>query len=122
MNLKKVDLETLLGYVSATGLPVLFKAIIGFLHPSLYTLACGRAWADGAPACYADDRLEALVWLGLSLIALAYGFYTMWHRLHRMPSNPPDYTTVITPKAAAAAVDASPLPITTTESVKKDSA
>ena len=83
-----IDVQTLLGFVSATGLPAVFKAIIGFLHPSIYTLACGRTWVDPAPSCYADDRVEALLWLGLTVIAVGYGGYTLWQRLSSNPTPP----------------------------------
>jgi hypothetical protein len=93
-----IDVQTLLGFVSATGLPAVFKAIIGFLHPSLYTIFCGIGYVDKAPSCYADDRAEALLWLGLTVIAVAYGAYTLWQRLSSNPTPPSGMTSSIIAK------------------------
>lgn len=90
-----VDVQTLLGFVSATGLPAVFKAVIGFLHPSIYTLMCGTGYVDKAPSCYADDRTEALLWLALTVLAVAYGAYTLWQRLSSNPTPPAGTTSAV---------------------------
>jgi hypothetical protein len=86
-----IDLQTLIGFSSATALPSLFKAIIAFLNPSIYTLVCGKSWIDGVADCYAADRAEAILWLCLSAIAVGYGVWTLYRRLG---SNPTPTNTV----------------------------
>ncbi len=83
-----IDLQTLLGFLSATGLPVLFNAVIKFLHPSIYTLTCGVGYYDTAPPCYADLRIEAALWLVLTAIAVAYGGLRVWLWLRANPTPP----------------------------------
>lgn len=92
-----IDVQALLGFVSATGLPSVFKAVIGFLHPSIYTLACGTEYVDNAANCYADDRVEALLWLVLTLVAVVYGGWTFWQRLSSNPTPPSGSTSAVIP-------------------------
>jgi hypothetical protein len=92
-----VDRQSLLGLLSATGLPLVFHAIIAFLHPSLYTLACGIVYADGLAACYADDKVEAILWLALSALAVAYGAFTFWQHSMWNPSPPKGAHNAIIP-------------------------
>lgn len=96
MNIS-VDKQSLLGFLSATGLPAIFYAIIGFLHPSLYTLTCGVPYVDGAASCYADARTEAILWLLLSIAAVAYGGITFWSRLSKNPTPPVGANAAIIP-------------------------
>jgi hypothetical protein len=93
-----IDRQSLLGLLSATGLPPLFHAIISFLHPALYTLACGQAYVDGAAACYADDKWEAVLWLVLSALAVAYGGVTFWARASKNPTPPPGTRNAVIPE------------------------
>lgn len=83
-----IDLQTLLGFFSAAGLPPLFKTIIAFVHPSIYTIVCGHGYVDGAAACYADDRAEAVLYITLTILAVAYGLYTLAQRLKANPTPP----------------------------------
>lgn len=83
-----IDQQTLVGFLSATGLPVLFKTAIAFVHPALYTIYCGQVYRDGIANCYADDRAEAFLWLLLSGLAIAYGGITLWHKLGYNPAPP----------------------------------
>ena len=89
-----IDVQTLLGFFSATGLPAIFKAVIAFLHPSIYTLTCGVGWVDGVTPCYADERDEAIVWLALTGVAVAYGVWTLYRRLGSNPT--PTNTVTVT--------------------------
>lgn len=83
----QIDLQTLLGLFSATGLPLLFNAALKFLHPSLYTLTCGVAWSDASPKnCYAVDRLEAVLFLCFSAVAVGYGIFRFWLFLRNNPT------------------------------------
>lgn len=92
-----IDARTLLGFFSATGLPPLFKSSIGFVHPALYTLTCGKSWIDGSAACYADDRLEAILYLVLTLCAVGYGVWTLLDRLRATPAPPAGSSLAVLP-------------------------
>jgi len=103
-----IDLQTLLGFLSATGLPVFFKAVIGFVHPSLYTLTCGTGYVSGAANCYRDDQVEAILWLVLSLIAVAYGVYTLRRRLNLNPTPQAGTRAAVIPQGSVPVVTAAP--------------
>jgi hypothetical protein len=90
-----IDTQTLLGLLSATGLPPLFHAIIAFVHPAIYTLSCGQIYVDGAASCYRDACVEAIIWIVLSLVAVGYGLYAMSKRLAANPT-PTNVATVPT--------------------------
>lgn len=103
-----IDTQTLLGFLSATGLPVLFKAIIGFVHPALYTLTCGTGYVSGAANCYHDDVAEAVLWLVLSLVAVGYGVYTLRNRLISNPTPPTGTQSANIPIGSIPVVAAAP--------------
>ncbi len=109
MNLKtNIDVQTLLGFFSATGLPQLFHAAIAFVHPSIYTIACGHAYVSGAADCYNDDRIESILWLVLSLVAVGYGVVTLWYRLRSNPSPPSGTVSAVIPKGSVPVIAAAP--------------
>jgi len=85
---QNVDLKTLIGFGSATGLPAVIHAIIAFMHPALVTVTCGTAYVDGVAPCYRDLWVEAVLLLVLSAIAIIYGLVTMAARFQAVPSPP----------------------------------
>ena len=92
-----VDIRLLIGFFSATGVPALVNAIVGFAHPSIYTITCGKAWFDGIGNCYADDRAEAILNLGIAMIAVIYGLVTLYQRVKANPTPPAGTTSAIIP-------------------------
>jgi hypothetical protein len=96
-----IDLQTLIGFFSATGVPALIKTVITLVHPSIYTLTCGVPYASGAADCYKDAVLEAWLTLILILIAVGYGVWTLWKRL---VANPTPTNTAEVPTASGGTV------------------
>lgn len=91
----QIDLQTLLGFGSATGLPLILKSVIALVHPDIYTLVCGQTWIDGGinAACRKDDVTEAVIFLVLAAGAIAYGVWTLRERLLNNPT--PTNTIVV---------------------------
>lgn len=107
----QVDVQTLLGFFSATGLPLVIHTVLTFLHPALYTLACGQEYVDGVASCYHDSVVEAILFLVFSAAAVAYGVVTLRSRL---ASNPTPLHTTTIPTADGGTVEmktvAAPMP------------
>jgi hypothetical protein len=85
---QNIDLKTMIGFGSATGIPYAIHAVITFVHPALFTLTCGQGYVDGVAACYKNQCVEAVLLLVLSAVAVAYGLMTMAGRMKAVPSPP----------------------------------
>jgi hypothetical protein len=92
-----IDTQTLLGFGSATGVPVIIHALISFVHPSIYTLTCKKEYVDGAASCFADLQLEAILLLIFTGAAVIYGIVTMRTRLFNNPTPPDGAVSAVIP-------------------------